>query len=505
MGTGVRTMTASPPPCVYLFAGDSLTEGTYGESYVERVARALAGSRTAPAIELVNAGRGGDTVQALLNRIDEPLRHYRPQWVILTVGTNDVWLPWLTAHSLGWRLWLFFRRLASGQTPTTDLDQFAAAYRALIDRARIIARARVLSCTVSPVGEQLSSPVNQRLARLNGVIKDVSATCQVPVADVWQAFVDEIASLPRPSTYVPGEWLFTRLDQRRLRTGGTSPDELSRRRRLLLTFDGLHLNSRGADLWANAVVAALAQAQGAASATSPGLARRLGLPFFEQGPLQACCTPGWEARAREVGRLLAAAYSYLASLTGAHPAVCVAVLNRLHWEQGAGSLPYPTPAAWWDGVSGTIFVPEAYPDRFLRDLRLPETLAAGIPWPSALAQVGEPARATALVDLLAVQELAGLFLRELRVAPADPELTYLLANYLTLVLLRAGAGEGVAEMAAAWDAWGEVLARSGLAEGRIRQQAEALYEVHGDDLVASLANRPSSVVERVKSFPLPSA
>jgi hypothetical protein len=391
----------------------------------------------------------------------------------------------------------------SGQTPTTDLDQFAAAYRALIDRARTLARARVLSCTVNPVGEQLSSPVNQRLARLNGVIKDVAADCRAPVADVWQAFVEELATLARPSSYVPGEWLFTRLDQRRLRTRSTSPDALGRRRRLLLTFDGLHLNSHGADLWASTVVAALAQAQAMATASSPDLARRLDLPCFEQGPLQGCCTPGWEARAWEVSRLLADAHGHLSSLTGAHPAVCVAVLNRLHWEQAAASLPYPTPAARWDGVAGTVLVPEAYPDRFLRDLRLPETMAVGISWPPALAQVGEPARATALVDLLAVRELARLFLRELRVAPADPELNHLLAGYLTLVVLRARRGEGAAEMAVAWDVWGEVLARSGLAEGRIRQQAEALYEVHGDDLVASLANRPASVVERVRLFPLP--
>lgn len=487
---------------VYLFAGDSLTEGVYGESYVERVAKALYRGHTGPAPEVVNAGRGCDTVQSLLDRIDEPLRHYRPQWVILAIGTNDVWLPWLSAHSLGWRLWFLYRRFALGQTPTTDLDQFAAAYRALIDKARTLARARTLACTVSPLGEQLSSPVNQGLARLNGVIKDVAAGCQAPVADVWQAFVEELTVLPHPSTYVPGEWLFHWLDRRRLRTAGASSDALSRRRHLLLTFDGIHLNSHGADLWAETVVAALVQAQGAAVASSPDLARQLGLPCFEQGPLQVCCTPGWEARAHKVGRLLADAYGRLASMTGAHPAICAAVLNPVHWKQGAGLLPYPIPAARWDGVSGTIFVPEAYPQRFLRDVRLPETIAAWTSWPPALAQVGEPARATALADLLAVQELARLFLRELHVAPADPELNHLLAAYLAKVVLRAREGEGTAEMAAAWDVWGEVLARSGLAEGRIWQQAEALYEVHGDDLVASLANRPSSVVAQVKALPL---
>ena len=44
-----------------------------------------------------------------------------------------------------------------------------------------------LVCTATPVGENLSSAVNRRLARLNGVIKHVAAECLVPVADVWQA------------------------------------------------------------------------------------------------------------------------------------------------------------------------------------------------------------------------------------------------------------------------------------------------------------------------------
>ena len=39
----------------------------------------------------------------------------------------------------------------------------------------------------------------------------------------------------------------------------TSPDELGRRRRLLLTFDGRHLNSRGADLWASTILRTLAR------------------------------------------------------------------------------------------------------------------------------------------------------------------------------------------------------------------------------------------------------
>ena len=246
---------------LYLFAGDSLTEGVYGENYVERVGKALYQGWAGLSGEVVNVGRGGDTVRSLLARLDQPLYQYRPDWVILAVGTNDVWIPWLTAHSFGWLLWSWYRRMAEGLRPTTDLDQFAALYRALIDKVRQVG-ARPLVCTASPIGERLASPVNRRLARLNGVIKHVAVEYGVPIADVWQAFVEELAPLPKPAGYVPGEWLFTWLDRRRLRH--TSPDEIANRRGLHLTFDGLHLNSRGADLWAYTIVRALAQAQGLA-------------------------------------------------------------------------------------------------------------------------------------------------------------------------------------------------------------------------------------------------
>jgi lysophospholipase L1-like esterase len=250
---------ASTPTTVYLFAGDSLTEGVYGESYVDRVARALAQGWAGLGGQAVNAGRGGDTVGSLLGRIDAPLRDVQPHWVILAVGANDVWQPWLSHHSLGWWLWFHLQRFGDSQVPSTDLDRFSAAYGALIDKAWGVG-AHVLACTVSPLGEQLSSPPNRQLASVNGTVKQVAAERGVPLADVWQAFVDELAVVPGPSRYVAGEWLYYWLDRQRVRTA--TPDEISRRRRLRLTFDGIHLNSHGADVWARTILVALARAQG---------------------------------------------------------------------------------------------------------------------------------------------------------------------------------------------------------------------------------------------------
>lgn len=249
---------SSSPTDIYLFAGDSWTEGSYGESYVDRIAESLYQGWAGLSGQAVNAGQPADMIQSLNSRLGPLLGTYQPQWVILAVGASDVLTPWLSSHSAGWWLWRQYRRVGAGQRPTTDLDQFAATYRALIDQARA-AGSQVLVCTASPMGERISSPPNRLMARANGVIKKVAADRGVPVADVWQAFVEAYAVLPKPSRRIPGEWLFTWTDRARLRS--TSPDQLSSRRRLLLTFDGLHLNSRGADLWAATILRALALAQ----------------------------------------------------------------------------------------------------------------------------------------------------------------------------------------------------------------------------------------------------
>jgi lysophospholipase L1-like esterase len=74
---------------VYLFAGDSITEGICGESYVERAAGALYQGWAGLAGQAVNAGYSGETVRSLLDRIGGPLRHINPAGLVLAIGTND--------------------------------------------------------------------------------------------------------------------------------------------------------------------------------------------------------------------------------------------------------------------------------------------------------------------------------------------------------------------------------------------------------------------------------
>jgi hypothetical protein len=352
----------------------------------------------------------------------------------------------------------------------------------------------VLACTVSPVGERLSSPVNAQVARLNGTIKHVAAERQVPVADVWQAFVEVLAGVPRQSSYLPGEWLFAWVDRRRYRAEAV--DRTAERRRLHLTFDGVHLNSRGAEVWAATVLDALDAARRAVEGDRPSLAGRLGLPSFQAGPLQVCHSPGWSARARDVAHDLSLAYDHLAELTGAHPPVSLAVLTRAHWEQSACPVAYPLPHGEWQGRAGALTVPDAYDDAFLRNWHVPAAVAAWSAWPPALSAVEALARATALADLLALEDLSRLFLHDLQVAPADPALAQLLAAYLVQVVLY-GKHAGGARLAGAWNAWGELLARTGAEAGHRRVRAHALYNEHGEELVAAFAGNWPSLAQRV--------
>jgi len=470
---------------VYLFAGDSLTEGSTGESYVERVGEALHSGYAGLQGQVVNAGRSGDTIASLVQRIDRPLRRYQPSWVILAIGSNDIWYRWLSSHSVGWWLIYQYRKLKYGHVAATDLDQFAAAYRTLVDKARQVG-SNVMACTVSPLGERLSTPVNGQVARLNGVIKHVAADLQVPVADVWQSFVEELAARPRRSSYLPSEWLFVWAQQRR--AGRVSPDEYAARRRLHLTSDGIHLNSLGAKVWAETVLRALAQATGDQDALAPDLAQYWELPGFSLGPVDVYHSPSWEVRARDLSARLGTAHELLSARTGAEAQIRLAVLNATHWERSRCPTSYPRPTSVWDGEIGTIFAPEAYGTPFLRDLHVPEMVSAWELWPPGLRALGEPARATALADLLVVEQLAAVFARELRVAPSDPVLRRLLSSYLTQIVVHA-MDESSRSLPRLWNAWSQILARAGDRDGQVRVQAEALYKEHGEGLLSSFTGQ----------------
>ena len=67
-----------------IFFGDSLTEGVPGASYYKILKEKL------PEHNLVNCGKGGDTVNSLYNRIKKMNISKKYDIAFIWIGTNDV-------------------------------------------------------------------------------------------------------------------------------------------------------------------------------------------------------------------------------------------------------------------------------------------------------------------------------------------------------------------------------------------------------------------------------
>ena len=184
------------------FLGDSLTEGHPGESYLARLRRLLPGD------ELRNGGRGGDTVPALLARLEhtglEPA-----DLAFVWIGVNDAFLG-------DWYLPDLDDRFVPGAEPA-GTHRLRPVYDRILDL--------VLSCTplavcVTPVLPDTfeQDGVAERVAELAEMMTDAAAALggRARVFDLRPAFAAE-----------------------RHATEG-------------FTIDGVHLSARGADVVAAA-------------------------------------------------------------------------------------------------------------------------------------------------------------------------------------------------------------------------------------------------------------
>jgi lysophospholipase L1-like esterase len=225
-------------PMRIAFFGDSLTSGIPGSSYVSIMRRRL------PGYTLVNLGKGNDTAVSLHRRV-AAMRFDGPfDLAFLWVGVNDVF-----GHSV----WVHrtFNTLM-GQRRSRDLGEFRACYRATLDllcqhAGRVVA--------VSPLvrGEDPDNRWNRGLTVLSGAVEELASRYgQVEFLDLRPAFFQVLADSP-PSGYVPRGPHRVVLDALTL-CSDEQVDRMATRRGLRLTLDGLHLNSAGARLAADAFV-----------------------------------------------------------------------------------------------------------------------------------------------------------------------------------------------------------------------------------------------------------
>lgn len=205
--------------------GDSITElGAEPGGYVRLLEGWLAALRPAEPVEIVNGGVSGHRAPDMLARFDLDVVARRPDVVLISAGTNDVW------HAF--RDWSTGLDHPGGDLPAgVPLDAFTSHLDAMISMAEAGGIGVVL---VSPaiIHEDLGSPENLRLADY------VGAQHRLAVARGCR-FID----LHTPFRLVIAAWR---------RHAGPAMN--------ILTTDGVHLNAAGNHLMAATILRVLEEA-----------------------------------------------------------------------------------------------------------------------------------------------------------------------------------------------------------------------------------------------------
>jgi len=221
------------------FFGDSLTEGIPGVPFFDFLRERLKEHT------LYNYGRGGDTVLSLYRRMERLKLSEHFDIAFLWVGTNDVLVNITPVYPV-------VKRLVNQQWTRSE-QEFAQYYRKSMNFLR---EKSMRIYTVPPlfIGEDLENEWNRRLGRLSGIISELTAgyeqAAYIDLRAVFRAYLNGKAL----SDYLPESLARTGFDVIGLREP-KQVDERSAERGLYYTLDGVHLNSRGAEITAEVFAA----------------------------------------------------------------------------------------------------------------------------------------------------------------------------------------------------------------------------------------------------------
>jgi lysophospholipase L1-like esterase len=219
-----------------VFFGDSLTWGGYGGNFVDEI------KRLRPQHEIINAGRGGDTVLNLLHRLEHDVLAHHPDGVFVMVGGNDA-ISYSQPETRP-----YYRRRHGAPDGIMTVDLFTRSYRELLTKLQL---AHVLTWVGLEPNEYNPTLVEaQRL--FNDHAREEAESLGVPVIDFMAAFPPRGVK-DRP----PLSMKTIRLIGQR-ETDGWSDFESERAREgYTFSFDGMHITPETAAKMAQIIVESL--------------------------------------------------------------------------------------------------------------------------------------------------------------------------------------------------------------------------------------------------------
>ena len=191
-----------------------------------------------PQHDLINSGRGGDTVISLYSRIKKLSISETYDIAFLWVGVNDVFVH------VSWKFPI--TKLLFNQRWSKNIDDFINSYQRLLETITYKSK-KTFVVSPSIIGEDIHNKWNKKLGRLSMEIEALSGKYEnVEYVDVLKDFISTLSS-KKSSKFIPYRiivdiiiaYLFN--DSERI-------ERKSKIRKLYLTFDGVHLNNAGAQM-----------------------------------------------------------------------------------------------------------------------------------------------------------------------------------------------------------------------------------------------------------------
>ena len=216
---------------IIAFFGDSLTEGFPGVSFFNILKEKFSDD------ELINLGKGGDTVISLYRRIKGLIFDKPFDISFLWIGTNDIFVKVSREYPV--------IKTLMKQPWAKNIEEFNHYYHLILEFLRRISTKVV---TVSPLflGENFNNPWNKELLKLSKGIQEQSELYKdVSYINLREFF--KMDSINENENYIAKHSMRVVLDALILKQK-EQVDKKSSDRGLFYTLDGIHLNSKGAEL-----------------------------------------------------------------------------------------------------------------------------------------------------------------------------------------------------------------------------------------------------------------
>ncbi len=214
--------------------GDSITAGRPGATYLKYVRSPK---------KYKNFGLGGDTLIGMTKRLADAIedpRYKDVRTVIIGIGTNDVLHPYLKSYTRTWKR-VTKGLILRGSVPCNDEAEFRNRYEYMLQMLKQAGKDAIIFGI--PLLETDIDILNQKAVSYNSIIKELCGKYMLTYIDIMDFQREIKTSQNNTGTRFFSKNVFEPVILAILTTYLPFTDEVSKRRGLAVSVDGVHMNT----------------------------------------------------------------------------------------------------------------------------------------------------------------------------------------------------------------------------------------------------------------------